>query len=203
MEVPLEIAYKDVDKTQILEDVIDRQVDRLEKAVDGIISCRIALERPHKHPDQGSGYRVLVIVRLPPNHEVVVKRESTQGELHDALPAIVKEAFEAATRQCREIRRQQQGEVKRHPAQETMGFVSTLFVEEGYGFLRTLEGRDIYFHRNSVLHDDFGRLDIGTGVRFEEEMGEEGPQATTVAIVDKPGERESEPDLPPRAGETT
>lgn len=197
MEVPLEIAYKDVEKTQILEDVINHQVERLDKAVDGVISCRIALERPHKHPERGSGYRVLVIVRLPPTHEVVVKRDSTQGELHDALPAIVKEAFEAATRQCREIRRQQLGEVKRHPAQETMGFVARLFVGDGYGFLRTLEGREIYFHRNSVLHNDFDRLDIGTGVRFEEEMGDEGPQATSVAIVDKPGEFEPEPDFPP------
>lgn len=202
MEVPLEIAYKDVEKTQILEDIIEKGVQRLDKAVEGIISCRIALERPHRHPERGSGYRVLVIVRLPPAHEVVVKRDSTQGELHDALPAIVKDAFEAAIRQCREIRRQQQGEVKRHPAQETTAFVARLFVEEGYGFLRTLEGREIYFHRNSVLHDGFERLDIGTGVRFEEEMGEEGPQATTVAIVDKPGEREPEPDVPPRYGES-
>lgn len=199
MEVPLEIAYKDVEKTQILDEVIDRQVERLEKSVDGIISCRMAFERPHQHPDRGSGYRVLLIVRLPPNHEVVVKRDSTQGELHDTLPAIVKDAFEAALRQCREIRRQQQGDVKRHPAQETMAFVSRLFVDGGYGFIRTLEGREIYFHQRSVLNDDFNRLAIGTGVRFEEEMGEEGPQATTLAIVDKPGEREPEPDRPPRS----
>jgi len=42
------------------------------------------------------------------------------------------------------------------------------------------------------LNDDFDRLEIGTGVRFVEEPGEEGPQASTVQIVDKPGSRLSE-----------
>src|SRR2546427_559512 len=60
---------------------------------------------------------------------------------------------------------------------------------EGYGFLRTRDGRQIYFHRRSVLHDGFERLAIGTEVRFEEEDGSDGPQASTVQIVSKPGGR--------------
>lgn len=107
MEIPLEIAYRDVERTQLLDDVVARQLERLEEFCEGVISCRVILERPHKHPGVGSGFRVCVIVRLPPTREVVVRRESTQGELHDALPTIVKDAFEAAARKCREIRRRQ------------------------------------------------------------------------------------------------
>jgi cold shock CspA family protein len=33
-----------------------------------------------------------------------------------------------------------------------------------------------------VLNDGFGRLHPGTEVRFSEEQGEEGPQASTVDI---------------------
>jgi len=44
-------------------------------------------------------------------------------------------------------------------------------------------------HKNAVLHGDFDCVEIGTGVRFEEEMGEKGPQASTVQIIDKPGAR--------------
>jgi cold shock CspA family protein len=58
-----------------------------------------------------------------------------------------------------------------------------LFPEEGYGFLATPDGREIYFHRHSVLHPGFDRLAIGTEVRFVEESGEKGPQASTVAIA--------------------
>jgi hypothetical protein len=41
------------------------------------------------------------------------------------------------------------------------------------------------------LHDDFERLEIGTGVRYFPSEGEQGPQASTVQIVDKPGSRAS------------
>ena len=64
-----------------------------------------------------------------------------------------------------------------------------IFHEEGYGFLETLEGRQIYLHENSVLHRDFERLRLGTGVYFTEESGEEGPQGVSIEITDKPGAR--------------
>ncbi|MFN2646410.1 MAG: cold-shock protein, partial [Burkholderiales bacterium] len=72
---------------------------------------------------------------------------------------------------------------------EPRGLVEKLFAEEGYGFIRTLEdNRQLYFHRNSVLHDDFGRLTVGTEVRFAPEEGEEGPQASSVQVLSKPVE---------------
>ena len=44
-------------------------------------------------------------------------------------------------------------------------------------------------YRNSVVQNDFDRLEIGTGVRVIPRDGAEGPQASTVQIVDKPGAR--------------
>jgi len=78
--------------------------------------------------------------------------------------------------------------------------VVRLFSEPGYGFLESADdGHEVYFHANSVLHGDFDRIAIGTQVRYVEELGEEGPQASTVAIIDKPGERarRSSPIEPP------
>ena len=61
--------------------------------------------------------------------------------------------------------------------------VNKLMPDESYGFLKTLDGREIYFHRNSVLHEGFDRLKVGTEVNFVEEEGKEGPQASTVKIT--------------------
>jgi cold shock CspA family protein len=61
--------------------------------------------------------------------------------------------------------------------------VTKLFPEAGYGFVETAEGREIYFHRNSVLNGRFKRLRIGSDVHFVEEPGEHGPQASTVKLV--------------------
>jgi cold shock CspA family protein len=57
-----------------------------------------------------------------------------------------------------------------------------LFPERGYGFLTTSDGREVYFHQNSVLGNKFKDLKIGTEVRFVEEPGDKGPQASTVRV---------------------
>ena len=67
-----------------------------------------------------------------------------------------------------------------------MGIVQKLFIEDGYGFIRTIDTSDeIYFHKNSVLHNDFDKIKVGTGVRFVSEIGDKGPQASSVEIIDK------------------
>jgi cold shock CspA family protein/ribosome-associated translation inhibitor RaiA len=187
MDEPLEITYRDVDKSEAIERLIRRQMGKLERVCQHIISGSVAVERPHKHQRAGSNYRVRVNLLVPPRHEIAVEHTSTEGDLHEPLPKVVRETFEAARRQLQELRQRQRGEVKTHPKQQTDAIVSRLFPEEGYGFLTTTDERTIYFHRHSVLHGDFDRLQPGTGVRLSEEQGEKGPQASTVEITSKPG----------------
>ena len=47
------------------------------------------------------------------------------------------------------------------------GTVRHLSPYVGFGFIETRDGREIYFHKNSVLNDGFDKLDIGAEVRFE------------------------------------
>ena len=54
-----------------------------------------------------------------------------------------------------------------------------------YGRIQTPDGREIYFHRNSVVNSDFDQLEPGLEVRFSEEPGDEGPQATSVQLIGK------------------
>ncbi len=190
MKVPLEILFRGVERTEAIETLIREKAAGLEKVCNYIISCRVAVELPQEHQKSGRPYRVRITLYVPPGHEVVVRRESSEGMLHDELSSVIREAFEAARKQLKKLVEKQRGETKSHPAEaETKAFVVRLFREDGYGFLKALDGRELYFHKNAVLHDDFDRLEIGTGVRFEEAMGEKGPQASTVQVVDKPGSR--------------
>jgi len=59
------------------------------------------------------------------------------------------------------------------------GRITFLDVEKEWGWLEPDDGRRIYFHRNSVLGGVDG-LAVGDEVRFTEEDGVEGPQASTV-----------------------
>ena len=203
MQVPLELSYTGEETEETVNQLVSQHAQDLEDACPHIASCHVFIDQPHKHPRTGTPYRVHLLVRVPPGHEVVVKRGGPQGDMHEELAMMVADAFDAARRQCRELAEQQDRNVKRHPEQELQALVVRLFPDEGYGFLKTPEGGEVYFHRNSVLHGDFERLTVGTGVRFSEEMGEKGPQATTVAIVDKPGAhvgQVEEPALKPPLG---
>ena len=190
MNVPLEITFRGIEKTEDVDAFIRNKAAKLDRMCDYITSCRIAVEIPQKHQHQGRPFRVRIQLRVPPGHELVVKKESSRGDMHEPLTKVLSQAFDSAARQLRELMDKQQGDVKRHEENQTTGIVVRLFRESGYGFLKALDtGKEIYFHRNSVVGDDFDRLEVGTGVRFVEVPGEKGPQASTVAIVDKPGHR--------------
>lgn len=189
MEVPPQITFRDDTRTDSLEALIREKIDRLDRISDKITSCRVVVEKPHESPRQGNPHRVRIEVKHPPGHDIIVKRDPGEGNMHDPLDRVIRDAFDVVERKLRELREKMRGEVKKHPDQELGALVEKLFPDEGYGFLRTVEGDEVYFHKNSVLNDDFERLELGTGVRFVLEMGEEGYQASTVSIVSKPGSR--------------
>jgi cold shock CspA family protein len=67
------------------------------------------------------------------------------------------------------------------------GKVVRLFPYEGYGFVAASDGREIYFHKNSVVRQGFDKLAEGSEVRLvvAEKESAEGPQASTVELVGK------------------
>jgi cold shock CspA family protein len=65
------------------------------------------------------------------------------------------------------------------------GVVSEIVPMMDCGRILSSDGREIYFHRNSVVDEDFDLLEEGDQVWYTEEAGDEGPQASTVHIVGK------------------
>ena len=189
MTVPLELTFRNVTKTEALEDLINQKVEKLEQVCDYMTSCRVVVEQPQKHQQTGSPYRIRIAINVPPGHEVVVRREASEGDIHDPLPQIIRDAFDTARRKLKRLVEKQRADVKVQTDQENQAIVTKVFRDEGYGFLRGVDGKEVYFHRNSVINNDFDRIDVGTGVRYVNAIGEKGPQATTVQIVDKPGAR--------------
>ena len=62
-----------------------------------------------------------------------------------------------------------------------------MFVERGYGFIETSDGREIYFHANSVVGSRLDQLKMADEVRLviAEDESAKGPQATTVQLIGK------------------
>jgi len=189
MQIPIEVTYRGMEKRDSIDKLINDKARKLEEICDYISSCRVAVESFQKQRSAGNRYRVRLDITVPPGHEIIVDKKPVKGAELEPLPTMVRESFAAAKRQLKELVERQKGEVKSHPEQELEAVVAKLFKDEDYGMLESVEGREIYFHRHSVLNNDFDRLEIGTGVRYVQELGDEGLQASTVQIVDKPGSR--------------
>lgn len=189
MQIPLQLQFKNLQSTPDIEDYINLRTDKLDNFCDHISSCRIIIDKPQEHQESGSPYRVRIDVTVPPGHELVSRREPGDGEMHEDLKTVIADTFNGMERQLKKLTERQHGKVKEHPQQQVTGIVQKLFPEENYGIIQSIEGRDVYFHRNSVLNNEFDRIEVGTGVSFLEEAGEKGPQASTVRIAAKPGVR--------------
>jgi len=180
MNTPLEVVFRGVERTEDIDEIITKRTEKLQHLCGHIISLRIAVERPQLYQDIGNPYRIRLDLRVPPGHELVVRRESSEGDMHDSLGMMVRLAFDAAERQVHKLRAKQRYDVKHHLDSWTMGTIVKKFAENGYGFIRTVGDRDVYFHKNSVLRGNFEKLTVGTVVKFTEEEGVDGPQASTV-----------------------
>lgn len=183
MQVPFSITHRGVEKSDFVDELVRKRAAKLEDFCDHIISCKVALERPNAHPRMGSHWRVRIDMTVAGGREIVVDRGQLDGSVRDDLYDAINDAFDVAQRRLKRLNAKQHGEVKAHPQQEPAGVIEKLF--EDYGFIRTADGREIYFHGNSILNDDFEDLEVGMTVAFAEEAGEMGPKATTVRLMDR------------------
>ena len=188
MQTKLEIEFQGITASPQIEDAITKHVADLEQRWGRITACRVVLKAPSQHHRQGGLYEFHIRLALPDGREVNVQRTPTADKRHADLTFAIDDAFKHARRQLQDQVRRTQGQVKHHEA-EPIGTVVQLDPSGEFGFLEAADGQEIYFHRNSVLNDGFAHLDVGTRVTFAGEMGEKGPQATTVRLLGKHGLR--------------
>jgi ribosomal subunit interface protein len=179
MQVPLEISTRRIDLSPDLEADLRRRADRLNRLYDRMTSCRIDVERPSFHHNEGGPYRVRIDITVP-GSELVADKQA------EDLNTAIRDAFQAAERQVDEFSQRRRGEVKTQVGPPE-GEVIRLFKEDGFGFLQGTDGTEVYFHRNAVIDPSFDDLKIGMRVRYAETQGNEGPQASTVSLVGKGG----------------
>jgi len=201
MKSELQITFRDMKPSKEVEEWIRAEAAKLDTLYNQVMGCRVVVELPHRHHRKGSPYHIRIDLTVPQG-EIVVKREPSLsararhlGELelrkhgevkipHKDLRQAINDAFRTAGRRLQDYARRQRGDIKSHGLLPEAR-VSKILPHEGYGFLTLDDGREIYFHKNSVLGRAFPRLKVGTTVHFAEEQGEKGPQASTVRIFHK------------------
>jgi cold shock CspA family protein len=173
---PIEIAARGLLLNDWWWDKLQRKMRKLSEFDPRITHCRVVVESQHKHRRKGRPYLVRIDIDSPRGF-IVINREPDPS-----LNAAIDRAFDAAERRLEEKVRRVQLSVKHHEPQ-SMGEVTALYQEGGFGYLESGDGRRIYFHANSVLDGAFDKLTLGSSVQYHEEEGEKGPQASTVSVV--------------------
>ncbi len=180
MKLPLQITWRHIDKSEAIENEIRSRAEKLDQFFDHIMSCRVVVEAPHKHHHKGNLYRLHLDIKVP-EKEIVVTRDPSEHSEHEDMYVAIRDAFDAARRQLQDYVRIRRGFTKAHDVYHGAR-VLRRFPAQDYGFLVTLDGREIYFHRNALIDADFDMLDEGTEVSFVEEVGDQGPQAKQVRV---------------------
>ncbi len=180
MRLPLQITYRNMSPSEAVDRVIRERAERLDQFCDRIMSCRVVVEARHRRHHQGRLYHLRIDLTAP-GEEIVVSREPALHKTHEDVYVAVRDAFDAARRRIEDYVRRHRRQLKLHePAPR--GLIVHLDGDHDCGFIATPDGREIYFHRNSIVNADFDRLEVGDVVRFHEEAGEKGPQASTVHL---------------------
>ncbi|TNF24042.1 MAG: ribosome-associated translation inhibitor RaiA [Deltaproteobacteria bacterium] len=111
MQVPLQIAWHDVHKSDAAEDDIRSQLASLEEQFDIIVGCRVTMELSHRHHKvKGNPLSVRAVFTVPQG-EVAV-HEDANGPTPADLHLAIKGAFDAARKQLRTKQDRLRGEVK-------------------------------------------------------------------------------------------
>ncbi len=108
MQIPLQITIRDIEQSEALEAVIREKAQKLNEFFNHIMSCRVVVEMPHKHHNQGKHFNVRIDIGVA-GGEIVVNRDKAE-DVYVAL----RDAFDAAKRQVQEYARRLRGEVKKH-----------------------------------------------------------------------------------------
>lgn len=181
--LPVQVTFRNMDHSDFIDAEVRKKAAELDRFSDRIMSCRVVVEAPHRRHQKGTLYDIRIDLTLP-GKEVVVTRSGPLDHAHEDAHVAIRDAFVAATRQVEDHMRKRRGQTKAHET-PTHGTIARMFPD--YGFIETSDGREIYFHQNSVAGGEFEKLNPGDEVRLVIAYDEspEGPQASTVVPIGK------------------
>jgi ribosome-associated translation inhibitor RaiA/cold shock CspA family protein len=188
MQVPVEIAFHNIERSAWAEEEIRARIAKLERIYDRLITCRVRVDQRASNSTGTIPPVVRIELGIPGHKDLVVSHEPDylqhkfqSPDLHNAI----NEAFRIAEDRLVELKNRRQGRSKQahHDGEnQFLGQVADMTPGQDFGFLLTKEGGLLYFHRNSVLAGDFDALQRGDEVYYVEEMGDTGPTAAKVRV---------------------
>src|SRR5690606_13774771 len=90
MQLPLQISFHHVPRSDEVEDTIRQHAERLDEFFGRITSCRVVVDQPHQHHHEGNLYQVRIDITVP-GEEIVVNRHPGEHTAHRDLETVIGE----------------------------------------------------------------------------------------------------------------
>lgn len=115
MQIPLEIEFRHLDRSDAIEAAIREKVAKLDRFAGELTGCRVTVDAPHRHQHQGRQYEVHIRLLVPGT--VISVSHDHQDKHHDDPYIAIGDAFDVARRRLEDYVRVRRGDVKTHPVQ--------------------------------------------------------------------------------------
>lgn len=191
MQIPLEIAFHNLEPVDWAEEEVRARTAKLEKLYPRLTTCRVRVDQRARNANGTVPPVVRIEMSVPGYKDIVVSHEPDHLQQKFQTPDLrnaINEAFRIAEDRLVALKEQRQGRTKEahHDIpNQSLGQVAEKTPGEDFAFLMTKEGGLLYFHRNSVLLGDFDGLERGDEVYYVEHMGDTGPVAAKVRVKGK------------------
>jgi len=174
----LKIEARNVELRKSWQEKVEEEKERLIRHYPNyVLHLRVSVEATSHHKE--GGFEIKLVASVPSDTVVV----SRKGE---NVKALLGDAFDVLTLQLKEnLRKKRQGQKGVDHGQEanSHGVIKKLSPHESYGFITTLDQREIYFHENALKDIEMDQLSEGDSVMYGETLGDKGPQASWVRAV--------------------
>ena len=104
MQIPTQVVFHGIDKSEAVEDKIRERTDKLEHFFDRITGCRVVVESHHKsHSNMnanGAPFHLSVHLSVP-GEELVVRRDPKETKLHEDIQISIRDVFDTMERRLK------------------------------------------------------------------------------------------------------
>jgi putative sigma-54 modulation protein len=115
MQLPVNITYRGIDKSEAIDQLVLEKAARLEKFCDHINRCDVVIEQPNHAHHKGNPFRVRIDLTVSGGHELIAEeKETDNGAAHEALYKGINDAFKTMERELRRVVDKQRHDVKTH-----------------------------------------------------------------------------------------
>ncbi|MGB5247652.1 MAG: HPF/RaiA family ribosome-associated protein [Woeseia sp.] len=113
MSINSRVHFQNMEGSPALEAAVQKQLKKLQRFYDHVISCDVSVEAPHHHKHKGGVYKVIIKLAVP-GETLVVSHPHGDNESHSDCYVAIHDAFHSARRRLQDYARIQRHQVKHH-----------------------------------------------------------------------------------------